>query len=91
MLNDEPRIKEKASKLSLRLKTENFARCDGWLNCFKARSSISVQKLLGESAGVSESAIHDWYPVLAKILKNYMLRDVYNALHCSRIFYRTRL
>jgi hypothetical protein len=38
-----------------------------------------VQKLSDESASVSESAVNDWYPVLAEMLKTYVLRDVYNA------------
>jgi hypothetical protein len=37
-----------------------------------------VHKLSGESASVSRSAVNDWYPVLAEILKNTP-RYVYNA------------
>jgi hypothetical protein len=38
-----------------------------------------VHKLSGESASVIESAVNDWYPVLAGIVKKYAPRDVYNA------------
>jgi hypothetical protein len=44
---------------------------------------MSVHKLSGESASVSESAVNDWYPVLAESLKKYVPRDVYNVDECA--------
>jgi hypothetical protein len=38
-----------------------------------------VHKLSGESASVSKSAVNDWYPVLAQILKTYAPKDLHNA------------
>jgi hypothetical protein len=40
---DWPLIKGKALQLALRLKIENLACSDGWLNCFKARRAQTVR------------------------------------------------
>lgn len=74
-----PLIKEKALEVSENLKICDFKASNGWLDRFCKRHDINFKTISGESADVDEVSVQDWFTKLKLIIKDYDVKDIFNA------------
>ncbi|CAK8694045.1 unnamed protein product [Clavelina lepadiformis] len=71
-------LKEKAKTFGEQLGVKDFAYSNGWLNRFKKRHAIALQKVRGESAAADVVEVSNGGENLQQIIANYALQNVYN-------------
>ncbi|XP_057340566.1 tigger transposable element-derived protein 6-like [Microplitis mediator] len=72
-------LREKAEEFSKSLGHTSFRASNGWLGNFKKRHELVFRKLCGESASVNTEICDEWIVELLRLLKDYELRDIFNA------------
>lgn len=74
-------LRTQARTIALRLRIPEFKeRSGGWVSRFKRRNKVLFKKMSGESADVPDDTVQAWRSrVLPGLLKEYSLKDVYNA------------
>ena len=68
-----PMLQSEMNKCAMKLNYNNFTASNGWLKSFCARHRIKFSSLHGESAEVSQDAIHQLMQELPKITEGYQL------------------
>ena len=79
------KAKQLADGLGIADKTLKFSA--GWLQKFKERNGIHLQKLHGESSSVDPATIADALPLLKSKCETYPLERIYN-MDETGLFYR---
>ncbi|CAH0721898.1 unnamed protein product, partial [Brenthis ino] len=74
-----PILREKAEEFSKSLGHSSFRASNGWLVNFKKRHELVFRKVCGESASVNNEICDEWIIQLQSLLKDYELKDVFNA------------
>jgi hypothetical protein len=74
-----PVLREKATKIALNLKIENFKASNGWLGRFKMHHGITCEFVCGESGSVGEETVEHWKESLPNLLQDYEPRNIFNA------------
>jgi len=82
------KAKQLADGLGIADKTLKFSA--GWLQKFKERNGIRLQKLHGESSSVDPATIADALPLLKSKCETYPLEQIYN-MDETGLFYRLEL
>lgn len=80
-------LTEKARYFGNQMAVENFTYSSGWLTRFKARYSISMKAVCGESEGVDPVTVAVGRYEAAEQITEYDLNDVYNCDE-SALFFR---
>ena len=80
-------LREKAKHFGNELGITEFQYSNGWLQRFKLRCGIGSKKICVESAGVDSHILDRGRVNVARVIKDFELRDVYN-LDETGLFFR---
>jgi hypothetical protein len=72
-------IQEKALVKSVEMGHDDFTASNGWLEAWQKRYGVKMAVLAGESADVPQEAVAEWAKRLPDIIKDYELKDIFNA------------
>jgi hypothetical protein len=72
-------IQEQAIEYSYSMQHDDFSASNGWLNAWQKPYGVKLALLAGESADVPEDAVKDWAQRLPDIIKDYDMKDIFNA------------
>lgn len=73
-----PILKAKAANLALKMGYPEFLCSGGWLDNFRKRYNITLQKVCGEEEKVDDKSVSEWHTINDPIISSYSLKDRFN-------------